>query len=153
VSDRRPRTPRSAIASSAPSRLRYPDAAVGQDAAAGTIGAAFTLDAPDAETALEEARRLFDTALDQLGVSRGEVVELHVAKAAVASDDTPGRGGERSRNRPTLNVSRERVRQWAANPKLGFPAPVARVGRSVVWEWPPVARWAERRRAAEQPKT
>jgi hypothetical protein len=49
-----------------------------------------------------------------------------------------------------LNVSRERVRQWAASPKLGFPAPVARVGRSVVWEWPPVARWAERRRAAAE---
>ena len=27
-----------------------------------------------------------------------------------------------------LNVSRECVRQWAASPKLGFPAPVARVG-------------------------
>ena len=60
-----------------------PDAAVGQDAAAGTIGAAFTLDAPDAGAALENARRLFDTALDQLGVSRGELVELHVAEAAV----------------------------------------------------------------------
>lgn len=47
-----------------------------------------------------------------------------------------------------LNVSRERVRQWAASPKLGFPAPVARIGRSVVWEWPPVARWAEKRDSA-----
>ncbi|MFN2505445.1 MAG: helix-turn-helix transcriptional regulator [Acidimicrobiales bacterium] len=47
-----------------------------------------------------------------------------------------------------LNVSRERVRQWAASPKLGFPAPVARIGRSVVWEWPPVARWAEKRSTA-----
>ena len=62
-----------------------PDAAVGQDAAAGTIGAAFTLDAPDAGAALETARRLFDTALDQLGVSRGELVEFHVAEAAVSS--------------------------------------------------------------------
>ena len=45
-----------------------------------------------------------------------------------------------------LNVSRERVRQWAANPRLEFPLPVARVGRSDVWEWPQVALWAERRR-------
>ena len=63
------------------------DAAVGQDTAAGTIGAAFTIDAPDAGAALEAGRRLFDVALDQLGVSRGELVELHVAEAAVA----PGR--------------------------------------------------------------
>jgi hypothetical protein len=49
-----------------------------------------------------------------------------------------------------LGVSRERVRQWAASPKLGFPAPEGRVGRSVVWEWPPVARWAERRRASAE---
>ena len=65
--------------------IAVPDAAVGQDAAAGTIGAAFTLDAPDVGTALENARRLFDTALDQLGVSRGELVELHVAEAPVPS--------------------------------------------------------------------
>jgi len=47
-----------------------------------------------------------------------------------------------------LGVSRERVRQWAANPNLRFPASVGRVGQSVVWEWPPVAAWSERRRAA-----
>ncbi len=62
-----------------------PDAAVGQDMAAGTIGAAFTIEAPNADAALEGARRLFDDALDQLGVSRGELVELHVAEAAVSS--------------------------------------------------------------------
>lgn len=44
-----------------------------------------------------------------------------------------------------LGVSRERVRQWAANPNLGFPEAVGRVGRAVVWEWPPVARWATKR--------
>lgn len=44
-----------------------------------------------------------------------------------------------------LGVSRERVRQWAADQKSGFPDPIARVGRSVVWEWPPVERWAKRR--------
>jgi hypothetical protein len=62
-----------------------PDAAIGQDTAAGTVGAAFTIDAPDAGAALEEARRIFDAALEQLGVSRSELVELHVAEAAVAS--------------------------------------------------------------------
>jgi hypothetical protein len=62
-----------------------PDAAVGQDTTAGTVGAAFTIDACDAPAALEQACRLFDAALDQLGLSRGELVELHVAEAAVAS--------------------------------------------------------------------
>ena len=41
-----------------------------------------------------------------------------------------------------LGVTRERVRQWAANDRLGFPAPSGRVGRSPVWEWKPVAAWA-----------
>jgi len=62
-----------------------PDAAVGQDTVAGTVGAAFTIDASDASAALEQARRLFDAALDQLGLSRVELDELHVAEAAVAS--------------------------------------------------------------------
>ena len=62
-----------------------PDAAVGQDTGAGTLGAAFTIDASDAGAALEQARRIFDAALEELGVRRGELVELHVAEAAVAS--------------------------------------------------------------------
>lgn len=45
-----------------------------------------------------------------------------------------------------LDRSRERVRQWAASPTLGFPPPVNRKGRYIVWDWQPVATWAERRR-------
>jgi len=128
-----------------------PDAAVSQDAAAGTIGAAFTVDAPDAGVALTNARRVFDAALAQLGVRRGELVELHVAESAAPRRMTRRvelvSGAEIGRR---LNVSREGVRQWAANPKFGFPAPVAKGGHSILWEWPPVARWAERRHAAKQ---
>jgi len=128
-----------------------PDAAVSQDAGAGTIGAAFTVDARDAGVASTNARRVFDAALDQLGVRRGELVELHVAESATPPRK-PGRVelvsvteiGRR------LNVSRERVGKWAASPTLGFPAPVAKGGRSFLWEWPPVARWAERRHAAKK---
>lgn len=43
-----------------------------------------------------------------------------------------------------LNVSRERVRQWAANPNLSFPAPAGRRGRSRTWDWALVEAWAER---------
>jgi predicted DNA-binding transcriptional regulator AlpA len=42
-----------------------------------------------------------------------------------------------------LGVSRETVRKWAKQPTKGFPEPLARVGRSVVWNWAQVARWAE----------
>jgi len=42
-----------------------------------------------------------------------------------------------------LGVSREAVRQWRHRP--GFPEPLGRVGRAVVWDWATVHRWAERR--------
>lgn len=41
-----------------------------------------------------------------------------------------------------LGVSREAVRKWAKGDR-DFPAPLARVGRSVVWDWRVVRRWAE----------
>lgn len=39
-----------------------------------------------------------------------------------------------------LGVSREAVRLWRWRP--GFPEPVARVGRSMVWDWSAIERWA-----------
>jgi len=42
-----------------------------------------------------------------------------------------------------LGVSREAVRKWAKQPAKGFPEPLARVGRSVVWNWPQVEQWAK----------
>lgn len=39
-----------------------------------------------------------------------------------------------------LGVSREAVRQWRDRP--GFPKPLARVGRSVVWDWKHIDAWA-----------
>ncbi len=50
-----------------------------------------------------------------------------------------------------LGVSRERVRQWAHHPKLGFPEPVSRNGRLVTWEWAPVQSWAEEYRNNKKP--
>lgn len=41
-----------------------------------------------------------------------------------------------------LGVSREAVRKWSKSDR-GFPAPLARVGRSVVWDWSVVRQWAE----------
>ena len=129
------------------------DAAVGQDTAADTIGAAFTVDAPDAGAALEEGRRLFGVALDQVGLSRGELVELHVARLPWPRM-TPGAelvsGAEIARR---LNVSRERVRQWAASPKLGLPR---RSGQDRALGGVGVATGGslgQQRRAPEQPKT
>ena len=42
-----------------------------------------------------------------------------------------------------LGVSREAVRKWAMAPERAFPTPLARVGRSVVWDWSAVRAWAE----------
>lgn len=42
-----------------------------------------------------------------------------------------------------LGVSREAVRKWAKANDRGFPPPLARVGRSLVWDWPAVRTWAE----------
>ena len=47
-----------------------------------------------------------------------------------------------------LNVSRERVRQWTANPNLRFPEPAGQRGRSRTWDWAVVAEWAERHSTA-----
>jgi hypothetical protein len=44
-----------------------------------------------------------------------------------------------------LGVSRERVRQWASNPKYGFPPTLGRIGGAKIWRWEAVARWAEAR--------
>lgn len=43
-----------------------------------------------------------------------------------------------------LGVSREAVRKWAKASARDFPSPLARVGRSVVWDWLEVEAWAER---------
>jgi predicted DNA-binding transcriptional regulator AlpA len=40
-----------------------------------------------------------------------------------------------------LGVSREAVRQWAS--RAGFPEPLGRVGRSVVWDWRIVEAWSK----------
>jgi predicted DNA-binding transcriptional regulator AlpA len=42
-----------------------------------------------------------------------------------------------------LGVSREAVRKWAKQPAKGFPEPLGRVGRAVVWDWSQVERWAQ----------
>jgi hypothetical protein len=44
-----------------------------------------------------------------------------------------------------LGVSRERVRQWATDPKYGFPTSLGWVGGAKVWQWLEVVEWAERR--------
>ena len=44
-----------------------------------------------------------------------------------------------------LGVSRERVRQWAADPRYQFPAPLGRIGRAVVWRWGDIAAWVQQR--------
>jgi len=60
-----------------------PDDAVSQDTRAGTLGAAFTVDAASAAAALDEAQRLLRGALESLGVA-GELVEVHLVEAAPA---------------------------------------------------------------------
>lgn len=42
-----------------------------------------------------------------------------------------------------LGVSREAVRKWGKAPERDFPAPLARVGRSLVWDWSAVKTWAD----------
>ncbi|MFN2505444.1 MAG: hypothetical protein ABR540_14665 [Acidimicrobiales bacterium] len=61
-----------------------PDAAVSQDTRAGTVAAAFTVDAPDAASALEEAQRLLVEALETIGVE-GELVEVHLVEATATA--------------------------------------------------------------------
>jgi len=41
--------------------------------------------------------------------------------------------------------SRERVRQWASDPKFGFPESRGRFGAAKVWNWPEVRRWYQER--------
>ena len=53
-------------------------------------------------------------------------------------------GGEIGRR---LGVSRERVRQWAADPKYGFPEALGRIGASKVWRWDDVLAWSRQRQA------
>lgn len=44
-----------------------------------------------------------------------------------------------------LGVSRERVRQWASDPKFSFPVSLGRVGGAKIWDWLEVQRWADER--------
>lgn len=48
-----------------------------------------------------------------------------------------------------LGVSRERVRQWASDPKYGFPVGLGRIGGSKLWTWAEVKRWADNRRVSQ----
>jgi hypothetical protein len=41
-----------------------------------------------------------------------------------------------------LKVSSERVRQWRESEE--FPQPVGKLGRSLVWRWRDVQRWARK---------
>jgi hypothetical protein len=50
-----------------------------------------------------------------------------------------------------LGVSRERVRQWASNPRYGFPASLGSIGRAKVWRWTEVADWAATRPGNDRP--
>jgi hypothetical protein len=70
-----------------------------------------------------------------------QAVELRQRRNRV--DDELVSGAEIGRR---LGVSRERVRQWASNPKYRFPDSLARVGGSKIWKWPDIQRWAEARR-------
>ena len=58
-------------------------------------------------------------------------------------------GGEIGRR---LGVSRERVRQWAADPKYGFPDALGRIGASKVWRWSDVQAWSHKRQALASTK-
>src|SRR5436309_3971175 len=40
-----------------------------------------------------------------------------------------------------LGVSRERVRQWASDPKHDFPESLGRVGGAKLWRWSDVLEW------------
>jgi len=46
-----------------------------------------------------------------------------------------------------LGVSRQRVYQWLANPRLKFPPPLRLSSRIVLWRWAEVAAWYGRREA------
>lgn len=45
-----------------------------------------------------------------------------------------------------LKVSRQRVYAMRHNP--GFPEPIGRIGKALVWRWSDVERWNRERRAA-----
>jgi predicted DNA-binding transcriptional regulator AlpA len=49
-----------------------------------------------------------------------------------------------------FGVSREAVRPWAG--RAGFPQPLGRVGRSVVWDWRVVEAWSEASGGKRQPR-
>lgn len=61
-----------------------PAPAVGQDTSAGTIGAAFTVDAEDASEALGQGRAAFAAALADIVGGDVDLVELHVSEAGEA---------------------------------------------------------------------
>lgn len=63
---------------------QVPAPAVGQDISAGTIGAAFTVDAEDASEALSLARATFAAAAADLVGADVELVELHVSEVGAA---------------------------------------------------------------------
>ncbi len=63
---------------------RAPAPAVGQDGSAGTIGAAFTVDAEDASEALSLARATFAAALADIVDIDVDLVELHVSEVGEA---------------------------------------------------------------------
>ena len=46
-----------------------------------------------------------------------------------------------------LGVSRQRVTQWAASPRSGFPAPHGRIGYSNIYVWAEVQAWNAKRTA------
>ena len=58
--------------------------AVGQDSSAGTIGAAFTVDAEDPSEALAQARATFAAALAGITGGEADFVELHVSEVGEA---------------------------------------------------------------------
>jgi hypothetical protein len=53
-----------------------------------------------------------------------------------------GTGAEIARR---LGDSRERERQWASDPRYGFPQCLGRIGRVKVWLWPEGSWCADRR--------
>ena len=102
----------------------------GQNTAIGIVGATFCVTALDAGGAAALVTSLFQEALRGIGVPTPahlaslEVEEDHEEAGARMSDELV-RGAEIGRR---LGVSRERVRQWATDPKFGFPEPAGRLG-------------------------
>jgi hypothetical protein len=58
-----------------------------------------------------------------------------------------------------LGLSRERIRQLAADPRSGFPQPVGRFstggdprGDRIVWDWAEVVHWARTHGRGRRPR-